>query len=100
MSAMIIRIYGQEEGDTNKKLTDNFMNKEEYTRLLSIRSAQIKFGAKPCVDIGETIDPIKIAQMEIDQKKIPLHIVRKNIPKDGELTYEIWNPNEMKIRDC
>ena len=99
MDAIIIRTYKECEQDENKKLTDDFMTKEEYTRLLSIRSAQIKFGATPCVDIGDVIDPISIAQMEIDQKKIPLAIVRKNIPKNGKLTHELWNPNEMKIRD-
>lgn len=44
------------------------------------------------VDIGEETDPLKIAQMELTEQKIPL-IIRRYLP-DG--SYEDWPVNELK----
>ncbi len=49
----------------------------EKARLLSARALQLSMGALPTIKTKE-IDPIKIAEEELEKGKIPLEVVRDN----------------------
>tara|TARA_B100002019_G_C21176533_1_gene551417 strand:- start:11 stop:265 length:255 start_codon:yes stop_codon:yes gene_type:complete len=77
----------------NKK-TSPLMTKFEYTRILGVRAMQISRNAPVMIDnIEKYTDPIKIAEKEIQCKKIPL-IIRRNLPNG---LYEDWNINDMIV---
>lgn len=56
-----------------KKLT-----RFEKARLIGARALQISMGAKPLVDVPESLDPIDIATLELKKKVLPLE-ARKRI---------------------
>ena len=75
-----------------KRITSEIMTLAEYTRVISERAKQIDGGSIIFIDVNET-DPIKIAELEIIQKKSPMLIIRhitKNI-------IEIWPVREMIV---
>ncbi len=57
------------------------MTKYERARVLGTRALQISMNAPVLVDLEGETDPLQIAIMELNQKKIPL-IVRRYLP-DG-----------------
>ena len=69
-----------------------FLTKFEKARILGTRALQISYNAPVMVDPGMEIDPIKIAEMELAQDKLPFILVR-NLP-DGRL--EQWNIKDLK----
>ena len=95
-----IRALSQVMRDENQNIIDPlhrtvpFMTKYEYTRILGVRSKQINDGAKPYIDVpNEIIDGYLIAQLEIQQKKIPF-IIRRPIPGGGN---EFWKVSDLEI---
>jgi DNA-directed RNA polymerase subunit K/omega len=48
----------------------------EITRLLSARALQLSLGAPPLVKTKDETEPIDIAQKELDEKILPLSVVR------------------------
>ena len=48
----------------------------ERARLLGARAIQISMGAKPLVDIKESLDPIDIAYEEFKAGVLPLDVIR------------------------
>jgi DNA-directed RNA polymerases I, II, and III subunit RPABC2 len=68
------------------------MTKYEKARILGTRALQLSMNAPPMVDVpaGET-DPLKIAMLELNERKIPI-IVRRYLP-DG--SYEDWAASEL-----
>ena len=46
----------------------------EKARIIGARALQLSMGAKPLVDIPESLDPIDIATLELKKKVIPLDI--------------------------
>ena len=58
-----------------------FMNVEkrftrfERARLLGARAIQISMGAKPKVEIGDSLDPIDIAYKELKEGVLPLDVI-------------------------
>ena len=57
--------------DIDKKLT-----RFERARLLGARAIQISMGAKPLVEIKDSIDPIDIAYEEFKVGVLPLDVIR------------------------
>lgn len=57
---------------TKKKLT-----RFEKARLLGARAIQISMGAKPLVEIEDSIDPIDIAAKELEDNVLPLDVLEK-----------------------
>jgi len=55
----------------SKKLT-----RFERARLIGARALQISMGARPLVDIEESLDPVDIARKELEKKVIPLDVRR------------------------
>ena len=65
----------------DKRTTTPYMTKYERARVLGTRALQISMNAPVLVDLEGETDPLQIAIMELNQKKIPL-IVRRYLP-DG-----------------
>ena len=59
--------------------------------MLGTRALQLSMNAPPRVEVRDETDPLKIAQMELKEAKIPI-IVRRYLP-DG--SYEDWPASEL-----
>ncbi|WPG98170.1 DNA-directed RNA polymerases I, II, and III subunit [Acrodontium crateriforme] len=85
------------KGVKNKKIpndqrtTTPYMTKYERARVLGTRALQISMNAPVLVDVEGQTDPLAIAMMELDAKKVPL-VVRRYLP-DG--WYEDWTCEEL-----
>ncbi|MBQ9025022.1 MAG: DNA-directed RNA polymerase subunit K [Methanobrevibacter sp.] len=58
-----------------------FMKMEDLTRfekarLLGARAIQISMGAKPKVELGDSLDPIDIAYKELEEGVLPLDVIK------------------------
>jgi DNA-directed RNA polymerase subunit K len=53
------------------------VTKYEIARIIGLRAEQLARGAKPMIDIGDTMDVVKIATEEYHTGTIPLCIIRK-----------------------
>ena len=70
-----------------------FLTKYERARILGQRAKQIECGAKSLVKVPENIiDSYVIAELELEQKKIPF-IIRRPIPSGGS---EYWNLKDLE----
>ena len=86
--------------DNNNIIVDDlhktvpFLTKYEKARVLGQRAKQINSGAKAFVKIPENvIDGYIIAELELQQKRIPF-IIRRPIPGGGS---EYWNLRDLEI---
>lgn len=82
---------GQRKVADEDRITSRFMTKYERARILGSRALQISKNAPLMVDPGEESDPYKLAEMELDRRKVPF-IVRRYLP-DG--SYEDWKVSEL-----
>ena len=80
---------GGAKEDTRK--TTRYLTKYERARILGTRALQISMNAPVMVDIEGETDPLRIAQKELQQNKMPL-TVRRYLP-DG--SYEDFNVSEL-----
>jgi len=64
------------------------ITKFEKARIIGTRATQLSNNAPPLIDIGNEIDPVKIALMEYDSGVLDLYIIRKF--SDG--SYQIVRP--------
>lgn len=58
-------------------MTDLVMSNEEMTSIIGARAEQLSHGCDPLIDVGNVIDPILIAQIELKERKLPINVVRK-----------------------
>jgi DNA-directed RNA polymerase I, II, and III subunit RPABC2 len=71
-----------------------FLTKFEKARILGQRSKQIESGSKPFIRVPENvIDSYIIAELELQQKRIPF-IIRRPLPNGG---CEYWNLRDLEI---
>ena len=71
-----------------------FLTKYERARVLGQRAKQIETGSKPLVKVPENIiDGYLIAEIELEQKKIPF-IIRRPLPNGGS---EYWRLSDLQI---
>jgi len=71
-----------------------FLTKYEMTRVLGQRARQIDAGAKTFVVVPPNImDGYFIAQIELEQKKIPF-IIKRPLPNGS---FEYWNVNDLEL---
>jgi DNA-directed RNA polymerase subunit K/omega len=71
-----------------------YLTKYEKARILGQRSKQIECGAKPFIKVPENIiDGYIIAELELQQKRIPF-IIRRPLPGGGS---EYWNIKDLEI---
>ena len=76
---------------SSERITSRFMTKYERARILGSRALQISKNAPLMVDPGEESDPYKLAEMELDKRKVPF-IARRYLP-DG--SFEDWKVSEL-----
>jgi DNA-directed RNA polymerase I, II, and III subunit RPABC2 len=70
-----------------------YLTKYEKARILGQRAKQIECGAKPLVKVPENIiDGYIIAELELQQKRIPF-IIRRPIPGGA---FEYWNLKDLE----
>ena len=71
-----------------------YLTKYERARVLGQRAKQIETGARPLVKVAETIvDSYVIAELELQQKRIPF-IIKRPLPNGG---CEYWNLKDLEI---
>lgn len=75
----------------NERQTSDQFTYFEYTRVIEERAKEIENGDMIFIDIKDETDPIKIAEMEIIQRKSPKVIIR-HLNKN---TVEKWSANEL-----
>ena len=75
------------------RVTTRYMTKYEKARVLGTRALQISMNAPVLVDVAGETDPLKIANKELRDRKIPL-VVRRYLP-DG--SYEDWPIRDLII---
>jgi len=76
---------------SDERVTKPFLFEFERVRILGERARQLSLGAKPMLKNIDNFDPKLIAKMELEQKVIPLIILRE-LP-DGRI--EKWKVNEL-----
>ena len=75
-----------------ERITSRFLTKFEKVRVIGERAIQISNNYPVEIEVEEGIwDPLKIAEMELKQKKIPF-IIRRFLP-NGE--FEDWEVNDL-----
>lgn len=73
----------------NERTAYNKLTKYERTALIGARAQQIALGSIPKVEVPKgMVDPIEIANKELEERKIPLTIRR--IVNENEKKYEVW----------
>ena len=71
-----------------------FLTKYERARILGQRAKQIESGSKPFVHVPENVvDSYIIAELELQQKRIPF-IIRRPLPNGG---CEYWNLKDLEM---
>lgn len=87
------KVYESSESTDKRALP--FLNKYERTRLIGMRATQISDGAEPVVDYSSLsiVTPVNIAQLELEQKKIPF-LIERTYP-DGHVEY--WNIEDLTM---
>lgn len=73
-----------------------FLTKYEKARVLGTRALQISYNAPIMIDTKGETNPLLIAEMELEQNKLPIIIVRP-MP-DG--TNEYFNLCQSKTKSC
>lgn len=61
-----------------KKSNERKLTRFEKARILGARAIQLSMGAKPKVKIGDSLDPIDIAALELEEGVLPLDVKPKN----------------------
>lgn len=90
------KVVRNERGDVIDDLHRSIpmMTKYEYTTILGQRAQQIDEGDTPLVKVPPGVmDGYLIAQMELDQKRIPF-IIKRPIPGSG---FEYWHVEDLEI---
>jgi DNA-directed RNA polymerase subunit K/omega len=75
--------------------TVSFLTKYEKSNILGMRASQINSGSIPYIHMEQNIiDGLDIANMELEQKKIPI-IIKRPIPGNGG--FEYWKLEDLEI---
>jgi len=77
----------------SERVTTRYLTKYERARVLGTRALQISMNAPVMVDLDGETDPLKIAEKELRERKIPI-IIRRYLP-DG--SHEDWSVDELIV---
>ena len=95
--AMVVGIGGDPASTTSRAATERFttryLTKYERARVLGTRALQISMNAPVMVDLDGETDPLRIAEKELRERKIPI-IIRRYLP-DG--SHEDWGVDELIV---
>jgi DNA-directed RNA polymerase I, II, and III subunit RPABC2 len=75
----------------DKRISNPFLTKYEYTRLVGVRAQQLSRGAIPLVDCKDLTRTLDIAEKELKERKIPL-MIKRLLPGKK---YELWKIEEL-----
>lgn len=95
-NAMVVGIGDEAEGPgtaASQRITTRYLTKYERARVLGTRALQISMNAPVMVDLDGETDPLKIAEKELRERKIPI-IIRRYLP-DG--SHEDWAVDELIV---
>lgn len=59
-------------------VSEDELTRFEKARLLGARAIQISMGAKPKVELGDSLDPIDIAYKELKEGVLPLNVIEND----------------------
>ena len=94
---MVVGIGGDPLSTSSRAATERFttryLTKYERARVLGTRALQISMNAPVMVDLDGETDPLRIAEKELRERKIPI-IIRRYLP-DG--SHEDWGVNELIV---
>jgi DNA-directed RNA polymerase I, II, and III subunit RPABC2 len=76
-----------------ERITTRYLTKYERARVLGTRALQISMNAPVMVDLDGETDPLRIAEKELRERKIPI-IIRRYLP-DG--SHEDWPVDELIV---
>lgn len=76
-----------------ERVTTRYLTKYEKARVLGTRALQISMNAPVMVDLDGETDPLRIAEKELRERKIPI-IIRRYLP-DG--SHEDWGIDELIV---
>ncbi|KAL3905778.1 MAG: hypothetical protein SGILL_009539 [Bacillariaceae sp.] len=77
----------------SERVTTRYLTKYERARVLGTRALQVSMNAPVMVDLDGETDPLRIAEKELRERKIPI-IVRRYLP-DG--SHEDWGIDELIV---
>ena len=77
----------------SERITTRYLTKYERARVLGTRALQISMNAPVMVDLDGETDPLKIAEKELRERKVPI-IIRRYLP-DG--SHEDWSMDELIV---
>ena len=80
-------------GENAVRITTRYLTKYERARVLGTRALQISMNAPVMVELDGETDPLRIAQKELRERKIPI-IIRRYLPDNS---YEDWKIDELII---
>lgn len=80
-------------GARTERITTRYLTKYEKARVLGTRALQISMNAPVMVDLDGETDPLRIAEKELRERKIPI-IIRRYLP-DG--SHEDWSVDELIV---
>lgn len=78
---------------SSQRITTKYLTKYERARVLGTRALQISMNAPVMVDLDGETDPLRIAEKELRERKIPI-IIRRYLP-DG--SHEDWAVDELIV---
>ncbi|KAA0185938.1 Dna directed rna polymerases i ii and iii [Fasciolopsis buskii] len=81
--------------EKSKRITTPYLTKYERARVLGARALQLSMSAPVMVELDGERDPLKIAEKELRENKIPI-IIRRYLP-DG--SFEDWSLNELILTE-
>lgn len=84
-----------EEINRTDKISQPYLTKYEYAKIVGIAAQQIESGRKPLVDNlpSSYTSPIDIAEYELKKKKTPI-IIKRKLPHNN---YEYWRLDQLII---
>jgi DNA-directed RNA polymerases I, II, and III subunit RPABC2 len=95
-AATVVGIGDEADGPgtvASQRITTKYLTKYERARVLGTRALQISMNAPVMVDLDGETDPLKIAEKELRERKIPI-IIRRYLP-DG--SHEDWAVDELIV---
>ena len=77
----------------SERITTKYLTKYERARVLGTRALQISMNAPVMVDLDGETDPLRIAEKELRERKIPI-IIRRYLPDNS---HEDWSIDELIV---
>ncbi|GKY90795.1 DNA-directed RNA polymerases I, II, and III subunit RPABC2 [Mayamaea pseudoterrestris] len=84
---------GRRNVAASERITTRYLTKYEKARVLGTRALQISMNAPVMVDLDGETDPLRIAEKELREKKIPI-IIRRYLPDNS---HEDWSVDELIV---